>query len=91
MNAYAAPMEDRKETAERDAVVVALDSLKLRERKKVEREIGAGNVRFSQKLKTFVYTGKDGEDADKEYELKHGQDDDSDQFPDDDDSMSDEE
>ena len=78
-------------------MVIALDSLKLRERKKVEREIRAGNVVFSQSKKKFVYTGKDGEnDEEKEYELKHGLDDDSDGFPsedddDDDDNMSDQE
>lgn len=84
MNAYATPLEERKHAAETDNVAIALDSLKLRERKKVEREIRAGNVTFSQSKKKFVYTGNDEE---VEYEINP--DDESDGFPSEDDDSDD--
>lgn len=84
MNAYATPIIDRKHEAEKEEVVKALDSLKLRERKTVEREMKANNVRYSHTIKKFVYTGAE----EQEYELKHKED--SDGFPSDD-NMSDQE
>ena len=37
-----------------DAIRDALDALKLRDRKNIERKMAAGEVKYDQKLKKFV-------------------------------------
>ena len=59
LNAYATPgqvskTEEQKLAAEEAAVEAALEAMKLRERRQVERKLNAGEIRYNAKKKCFV-------------------------------------
>ena len=53
-----------------DAIRDALDALKLRDRKNIERKMAAGEVKYDQKLKKFVQV--DDEEKELNLRLKDG-------------------
>lgn len=77
-------MEDAKYEAHVNEIEKALDALKLRDRKNIERKIKNGDCKYDKKIKKFVYI----EDEDKQLDQRnrHGQeDDDEDDYDDEDD------
>ena len=54
----------------------ALDQLKLRDRKNIERKIKNGDVKYDKKIKKFIYTEDEDKQLDQRHRIGHEEDDD---------------
>jgi hypothetical protein len=84
---YAVPrmttkFDDVKLEEREEKMADALESLKLRDRKNIERKMETGEIKYSHKLNAFVYT--DDETKQVELRAKTGNDDDYDDESDED-------